>query len=223
MGLLDEIGISAEDFAAIEAQKAGGTLLDSGVYEMAIDQAYIRKTDSGAKMLELKFKTENGTDFRWSTCTQSGDEKGNKATWTVREDHAESTKKRYGVGTEVNLPGVEEMKRFLDALGDNNPAVAVGEVKHGEDTIEALCFTEVQGKKIKLGINQEESLYDGNVNVRNNIDSFMTVDGKNGKGEDIEEKIKKKLARNPLKALKGTATAKTNTNQTGENLAKKGW
>ncbi len=70
------MGLDKKDFNEIKEQTAGGSILDSAVYEMTVDTAFIRKTDSGAKMLELSFITigadKKETSFRWSTCTQSG-------------------------------------------------------------------------------------------------------------------------------------------------------
>ena len=95
-GLLEQMDLNPEDFNDIKEQTAGGNVLDSGVYSMAINEAFIRKTDSGAKMLELSFVSDKGEDFRWSTCTQSGDAKGNKSTYTDKNS-----------GKERDLPGVK--------------------------------------------------------------------------------------------------------------------
>ncbi len=71
-GLLDQMGLDKKDFNEIKEQTAGGSIFDSGVYEVAVDTAFIRKTDSGAKMLEITFIAAGDKPFRWSTCTQSG-------------------------------------------------------------------------------------------------------------------------------------------------------
>ena len=212
-GLLEQMDINTEDFENIKEQKAGGTVLDSAVYEMAIDTAFIRKTDSGAKMLELTFLTNDDTSFRWSTCTQSGDEKGNKATYTDKRS-----------GKERDLPGVISLKHFLDAIGEKNPAAVVGEVVFGDKTIEALCITGVQGKKLKLGINQYENEYNGNVGVKNDIIAFMDLDGNNRAGELIEDKITAKLIKNPIKRLKVAGGAQAPAGDNGAAaVAAKGW
>ena len=213
-GLLEQMDVNPEDFNNIKEQTAGGSVLDSGVYPMIINTAFIRKTGTGAKMLELEFQTEDGQDFKWSTCTQSGDEKGNKATYTDKRS-----------GKERDLPGVVSLKHFLDAIGEKNPDAVIGEVKFGDETIEALCLTGVQGKKLKLGIKQYENEYNGAIGIKNDIDSFMDVNGKNRTGEEIEEKVAARLARNPIKKLKVTgATAGAAPAGNGaEDIATKGW
>jgi len=208
-GLLDQMGIDKKEFEQIATEKVG-TLLDSKVYDVAVDAAFIRKTDSGAKMLELSFKLEDGRAFKWSTCTQSGDEKGNKATYTDKN-----------TGKERDLPGIISLRHFLDAIEVQNPDASVGQVKFGDNTIEALCMTNVQGKKLKLGINQFEDDYDGGIVLKNDIKNFMTIAGNNGKGEPLEEKVIASLTRNPIKRLKKTA-AQAAPQDTGDVKAA-GW
>ena len=211
-GLLEQMDLSPEDFAGIKEQTAGGNLLDSAIYEVAVESAFIRKTDSGAKMLELLFITDKGMPFKWSTCTQSGDEKGNKSTYTDKRS-----------GKERDLPGVISLKHFLDAIGEKNPAAAPGEVIFGDKTITALCLTSVQGKKLKLGINQFESEYNGSINVKNDVIAFMDTDGNNRAGELIEDKVSNKLKNNPIKKLKIAGGGTTPTAGTAADLAKGGW
>jgi len=209
--LLSQMGIDKEKFDTIKEEKVG-SLLDSKVYEAAVDTAFIRKTDSGAKMLEISFVFPDDTGFKWSTCTQSGDEKGNKATYTNKN-----------TGKEVDLPGVIALRHFLDAIGVPNPDATVGTVKFGDDNIEALCMTNVQGKKLKLGVNQYENEYNGDVNLRNDITKFMTIDGNNGKGEYLQDKVEAALKRNPIKRLKGTAATATAPKADAGDMKAAGW
>lgn len=211
-GLLEQMDLNPEDFNDIKEQTAGGNVLDSGVYSMAINEAFIRKTDSGAKMLELSFVSDKGEDFKWSTCTQSGDAKGNKSTYTDKNS-----------GKERDLPGVISLKHFLDAIGEKNPVANPGEVKFGDKTITALCLTEVQGKKLKLGINQFENEYNGSVNVKNDIIAFMDTDGNNRAGELIEDKISNKLKNNPIKKLRAAGGTKAPEAGAAADVAAKGW
>jgi len=210
--LLEQMDLNPEDFNAIKEQTAGGNVLDSKVYEMAVESAFIRKTDSGAKMLELTFVTPDDQQFKWSTCTQSGDEKGNKPTYTDKR-----------TGQERDLPGVISLKHFLDAIGEQNPAAAPGEVKFGDKTITALCLTSVQGKKLKLGVNQFESEYNGSINVKNDIIAFMDTDGNNRAGELIEDKISNRLKNNPIKKLKVAGGGTAPAANAAADVAAKGW
>jgi len=215
--LMDELGVSQEQLAEVKEQEVyeGGTR-DAGVYDAMVDQAYVRKTDSGANMLEIDFKFEDGTGFHYSTCVKSGDEKGNKTTYTTKQ------------GKEVPLPGVQSMKYFLSAIGEPNPKAVEGEVEHFGDKIKALCITGIQGKKLKLGINQYENFYNGEVSIRNDIRYWMDTDGKNSDGKEILEKVTASLEKSPLRKLKGApASASTapvaGSTQGSEAAAASGW
>ncbi len=81
----------------------------------------------------------------------------------------------------------------------------------------------VQGKKLKLGINQYENEYNGSINVKNDIIAFMDVDGNNRAGELIEDKITNRLQKNPIRKLKVTAGAQTTGTAAAADVAKKGW
>ncbi len=188
MGVLDSFGINQEMYNEIPAQKAssGSSALEPGVYEFAVDKAFFRKTDKGATMLEVDLMTKEGETVHYSTCIKSGDEKGNKTTY-VKD------------GKEYPLPGLSEMKHFFEATGVPNPDGVEGEVKWGDGTITALCMTGLTGKVIKVGIRNEEDTYNNNVVIKNVFESFMTKDGKNGKGEDIEAEVTEKIAKNPMK------------------------
>ena len=197
---LDMLGISQETVAAVEPEEVfeGGTR-NAGLYLVAVDKVYIRKTDSGANMLEADFKLEDGTDFHYSTCVLSGDQKGNKSTYTTKQ------------GKERALPGVESMTKFLTAIDSIKAPAVKGEVEHFGTKIEALCFTGLQGKKLQLGINQYENFYNGEVSVRNDVKYWLDEAGKNSSGDDLTEKVKESLEKFPLKKLKAQAGAAAST------------
>lgn len=71
--LLSQLGIDKSEFDSIKEEEVreGGTR-ESGVYDAAVDKAYIRKTDSGANMLEIDFIFADESTFHWSTCVLSG-------------------------------------------------------------------------------------------------------------------------------------------------------
>lgn len=192
--LLAQLGIDKDEFKGIKEEEVreGGTR-DSGVYDAAVDKAYIRKTDSGANMLEIDFIFADESTFHWSTCVLSGDEKGNKSTYTSKQ------------GKEVALPGVQSMRHFLDAIDEEDPAVAEGDVEHFGDKIKALCLTGLQGKKLKLGVNQFENFYNGETSVRNDIKYWMNSNGENKAGDGILDKVTASLEKNPLKRIKSGA------------------
>ncbi len=215
--LLGQLNIDKKEFAEIKEEEVreGGTR-EAGVYDAAVDQAYIRKTDSGANMLEIDFLFADETKFHYSTCVASGDEKGNKTTYTSKQ------------GKEIALPGVTAMRHFLDAIGVEDPAAAQGDVEHFNDKIKALCITGIQGKKLKLGINQYENFYNGETSVRNDVKYWMNTEGENKAGDGILDKVTASLEKNPLKKLKASgasAAPTTGAPVTGgsEAAAKSGW
>ena len=211
---LDMLGISQETVAAVEPEevRAGGTR-EAGLYTVAVDKVYIRKTDSGANMLEADFKLDDGSDFHYSTCVLSGDEKGNKSTYTTKQ------------GKERALPGVESLTKFLTAIDSLKAPAVKGEVEHFGTKIEALCFQSVQGKKLQIGINQYENFYNGEVSVRNDVKYWLDEAGKNSAGEDLIEKVTESLTKNPIKKLKNAPAASTVGTTTGGSEVSKnsGW
>ena len=213
-GLLGQLNIDKEEFVKIEAEtvREGGTK-DAGVYDAVVKQAYIRKTDSGASMLEIDFIFNDESTFHYSTCTKSGDEKGNKSTYTSKQ------------GKEVPLPGVTALRHFLDAIEVEDPDASQGTVEHFSDKISALCITSIQGKKLKLGINQYENFYNGETSIRNDVRYWMNANGENKAGDGILDKVTASLEKNPLKRLKASpgTTAATGTTGGSEVSKNSGW
>jgi len=224
--MLSKLGIGKDVVAKVEAQEVSeGSAIPSGVYDAAVDQAFIRKTQSGANQLEVDFILEGGKTFHWSTNVLSGDEKGNKSTWTVTEKHKWNLANGFKLGQEVTLPGVIEMASFLTAIDTLDPGGVEGKAKYKDEQIDALCMTGVQGKRLKLGVNQEESLFNGDVFIRNAVKYWMDADGKNKEGKAIEERARKNLEKNPLKKLKikGGASVGTPAATTAAPAAGSGW
>ena len=81
----------------------------------------------------------------------------------------------------------------------------------------------VQGKKLKLGVNQFESEYNGSVNVKNDIIAFMDTDGNNRAGELIEDKISNRLKNNPIKKLKVAGGGTAPAANAAADITNKGW
>ena len=213
--MLDQLGISKETVAAVEPEEVyeGGSTREAGLYTVAVDKAYIRKTDSGANMLEVDFKMEDGSDFHYSTCVLSGDAKGNKSTYTTKQ------------GKERALPGVDSMTKFLTAIDSISAGAAEGEVEHFGTKMKVLAFSGLQGKKLQIGINQYENFYNGEVSVRNDVKYWLDEAGKNSAGEELSEKVKESLEKFPLKKLKAMPQAASTGATTGGSEAVKssGW
>ena len=185
------------------SQKLGGVLPDPGVHDVTIKQIYIRKTDSGAKMLsmDLDFGDKGGNQF-WETCLYAGDAKNNKATFAV---------------TTV-------MPHIFQACGDLNPNAKMGDIKHKGETIQAMGLPSLSGKKMKIGFKHEENEYNGSINMKPMITAFLKPDGTNADGENLAEKLAENIAKNPVKKLKNAPAAATAAG-TGDAAASaaKGW
>ena len=200
--VLEELGISQEVVQSVEPEDVyEGKTIPSGLYDAVVDKAYIRKTDSGAKMLEIDFElvAENGSKrpFHYSTAIASGDQKGNKTTYTSKQ------------GKELPLPGVISLTKFLQAINSVDAQAQKGEVEHNGTKMEVLAFKGLQGKKLKLGINQYENFYNGEVSIRNDVKYWLDAEGKNSEGKDITDKVKESLEKFPLKKLKNQPSAGT--------------
>lgn len=182
--IYDELGLNKEDVQKEAGSQSLSSLIPVGVYKATVIQAYIRKTDSGAKMFAMLLNLGEKGEFFWETCTHAGDAKGNKPTF-----------------------GVNTMTHFFQACKLDNPEVQKGQVKHKQETIEALGIPEASGKQITIGIKHEENEYQGSVNLKALISAFLDSDGKNSEGEELAEKLAKNLEANPVKKLKASANA----------------
>ena len=199
--IYDELGLDAKEVQADAGTQGIGSLPPAGVYDATVKQAYVRKTESGAKMFAMLFDLGDKGEFFYETCTHAGDAKGNKATF-----------------------GVHTMTHFLQACKLDNPAVVVGPIKHKQETIEALGIPEAAGKRIKIGLKHEENEYQGSVNLRGLISAFLTDEGKNSEGEDLAEKLAKNIEANPVKKLRASTAPKAPA--AGDSVAqaaKSGW
>jgi len=198
--MLDQLGVTAEQVQEVEPESVyEGKTIPAGLYDAKIDKAFVRKTDSGANMLEVDFIVEvdgKPTTYHYSNCVLSGDEKGNKTTYTDKN-----------TGKEISLPGVQAMTKFLTAIDSLDAAGQKGQVEWKDQKIEVLAFSGLQGKKLKIGVIQEENLFNGNVTLKNDVKYWLTADGKNSLGKPLAEKAKEAIEKNPIKRLKSSANA----------------
>ena len=209
--MLDQLGVTAQQVQEVEAESVyEGKTIPAGLYDAKVDKAFVRKTDSGANMLEVDFIVEiedKPTTYHYSNCVLSGDAKGNKTTYTSKQ------------GKEVSLPGVVSMTKFLTAIDSLNASASKGTVEFKDKKIEVLAFSGLQGKKLKIGVIQEENLFNGNVSIKNDIKYWLDTEGKNSEGKDLVEKVIESIEKNPLKKLKQTATDTGTTGQGGSEDA----
>lgn len=193
MGLVDQ-----KEYSEIAEQGVGGGLWAPGIHDVVVEAAYIRKTEKGAKMLELELHDAEGNKLFYSTCTHSGDLKGNKPTF-----------------------GIHNMKHFLDAVKDPDPDMAVVTIKRRNEDTEVMAFTALQGKKLKIGVIELETDYNGGT-VKNDIKGFLDAQGKNAKGEEIADDMAAKIDEKPRKVEKG-AQAKPQTAEEKAAMSSSGW
>ena len=203
MSIFEELGI-AKEAEDVEAQKiVTGGPIDPGVYEARVERAYIRKTDSGARMVEIDFlvKVPNADEprkFHNSICITSGDEKGNKPTF-----------------------GVHDFKHFLQAVGDMKPQTKKATVDHFGTNTKALTLPGLSGKNLLLGLIHEENDYNNQITIRNAVRAYLDKSGKNADGEDLKEKLEESIEKAPMK--KSKAKAKKEETVSGSDDTKGGW
>lgn len=70
--------LSTDDSIQDETDSIGSSLLESGLYPVTIQTAYLGKSDGGALSLNCTFKTDTGRDFRQVFWMTSGTAKGAK-------------------------------------------------------------------------------------------------------------------------------------------------
>jgi hypothetical protein len=208
-GFFSDLGIDTNAPELNQAQKVStGGLLAPGVYEMVIDKVYATKADSGAVRLnaELKYQREDGSEgtFFWNTWVQSGDEKGNKATYTDKN------------GNQKPLPGVIEMRHFFKSAGVEDPQVKPATIEVFGEPTEVKALPELTGKKVLVGIRHMYDDYkEQDVAF---VDTFLSANGKNSDGEDLREKLEEKIKKNPYKKAKGKKEPKKETKAPTENV-----
>lgn len=206
------LNISEELLNTVEAEKVseGTGVLASGVYTVKVEQCFIRKTDSGATMIELAAESKEGKKVFWNTCLKSGDAKGNKATYIDKN------------GKEQLLPGVIQAIHLFEACGLDltKEEPSNGKVMHKDVEIEAGIFKSLTGKTFKACVRQYESEYNGEVSIRYDIENFLDLDGKNKDGVAMEDKFLAKIEKSPIKLL---AKKSSTPNNNEVAAAASGW
>ncbi len=216
--IMSQLGIEEEVLAQVKPESVyEGKTLPPALYSAEVNQAYIRQTDSGAKMLEVDFilppTTEGGepTPYHYATCVMSGDEKGNKTTYTSKQ------------GKEVALPGVVAMTKFLTSIDSIAADGMQGEVMHRDQKIKAMCLTGIQGKKLRIGVIQEENFYQGNVLLKNDVKYWLNEQGENSAGDTLIDKVVESIEKYPIKKLKTGTTTTAPATGTAAAPSNSGW
>ncbi len=215
-GIFDTIGVDTSSSDLNEAVKIStGGVLAPKVYDFQIDRAYVTKTSGGANKLCIDFqyvKDDGDTGvFYYTNFISSGDEKGNKTTYTKD-------------GKEHSLPGLIEFNNILKALKVENPDVKKATIELFDEPTEVLAMPTLSDKKCKAGIRTKYDDYrEKDVAF---VDTFLDSDGKNSDGEDLLEALEQKIEKTPYKKSRAKKAA-TNTNpaSTGNSavVAGSGW
>ena len=193
-GFFSDIGLDTNSEEMNKTQKVvSGGILAPGVYKMQIDKVYAVKKDSGAVQLNVEFKypKEDGEEgkFFWNSYVQSGDEKGNKATYTDKN-----------TGKEKPLPGVLEFRQLCQAAGIDNPKTVDATIELFGEPTPVKAIPEMTGKVVTVGIrNMYDDYREQDVAF---VELFLDRDGKNSKGEDLLDKLKEKIEKTPYKKSK---------------------
>ena len=218
MGLLQDTGIdtSSEELAKTQQVSAGGCL-QAGVYVMGIERAYAMKTEKGALKVSIDFiypregEEEMGKYF-FHTYIASGDEKGNKSTYTCKK-----------TAKELPLPGLIEFNNLLKSVGIADPKTKDATIEMFNEQVTVKAMPELTGKKVTIGIrNEYDDFKEKDVAF---VDTFLDADGKNSDGEDMLEVLTEKIKKTPFKkAKKAKAPATTApAGGTGSEAAAPGW
>ena len=143
---------------ALEAEKSGGSygVLETGIYDITIKHAAINTTKNGNNVVDISIETDTGHETTlWGLCIDP--------TWA-------SGAENYDYKKWQSLAAIAGMKS-----GERKPfklELSNGTVK------ELVVFTELHGKKIKVALQKELDVYNGEVKERNVFHSFYNEDGK---------------------------------------------
>lgn len=147
---------------AVERDSVGATLLESGVYGAEITMAYLQKSSGGALGAFITFKTDDGKQVRMTQYITSGNDKGNKPTYTDKD------------GNEAYLPGyliinsltLLAVGKELHEVEDEEKVVKLYNFEAKADVATKVqVMTELIGAKIKIGVVKQivsKKVKDGN-------------------------------------------------------------
>jgi hypothetical protein len=164
------------------------------IHDVQIRLAYLGEYDSGAKYFVIEFEKENGQRDSMRETISSGDTKGNRT-------YYEKDGKKYP------LPGINKINSVLKAVGTN-----ILEIKPVETIIEVFgsqeshpVFKELTGKKLKVGVQKEESENNDQIYVNSKF-TPLPFDA----SEEEIDKVLKKIQKKPYIAVKKKAEKKDN-------------
>jgi hypothetical protein len=179
------------------------------IHDVRIRLAYLGIYDSGAKYFVIEFEKENGQRDNIRETITSGDEKKNK-TYYEKD------------GKKLPLPGINKINSILKTVGTN-----VLEIKPTNTVIEVFgkkeqrpVFKELTGKKLKVGVQKEESENDGIVYVNSKF-TPLSIDASDEEIDKVLKKIQRK-SYIATKALKKESNSSDKTDS-GNKSTPAGW
>jgi hypothetical protein len=149
--MLDKFKVEAG--VEVEADRdvlGGGGVLETNVYPLTIEVAYIEETAKGATMFKMKLTTEDGRKVDYSNCIVSGKAKGQKSYYICKRTGA---KKVMPGMADVNvLCEIINGKQFYQQDGDMKMIKLYDFEKKQDVAIEKLVLTEFKGTKVQAAI-----------------------------------------------------------------------
>lgn len=152
---LDNLKIDSDvEIPKADTLPGSGYTLDTGLYPMIIDLAYMKKSSGGAQAVVFHFKDATGgsNNLHQTFYVTSGDAKGNKNYYI----HQKSGKK-------VLLPGMQDCNTIVKIASGKNLSELVPENKtikvwdsaaQEEKPKEMPVLTELLGKNVLLGVHK---------------------------------------------------------------------
>jgi hypothetical protein len=174
------------------------------IHDVQIRLAYLGDYDSGAKYFTIEFEKENGQRDNIRETITSGDAKGNKAYY--EKD-----------GKKFPLPGINKINSILKAVDTD-----ILKIKPTDTVIEVFgkqeqrpVFKELTGKKLKVGVQKEESENNGKVYVNSKFTPLPF--------DAPEEEINKVLKKVQKKSYIAVKASKKENKSSDSNSAVGGW
>ena len=166
-----------------------------GVYDVEVRNAFIYTNDNGNKFVQFEFSIPSLDDRQLFV-----------SSFVAKPDGTQTYERN---GKKFYYKGLQDLiYALLVTTGKDNIEGETEYVEFFDKKIQAFVIKPLIGKKLKIGVRHEESFYNGKFKVKPVVAYWMSLDGENENGENIEEKVIKNIQKNPVKeaANKGAAT-----------------
>lgn len=184
MGSLSNLATPSDVKTDVEDRLGGYVPLDSGLYKMNIDLAFLKPSPSGAIGFNIHYSNDTGQTLRETLWVVSGDAKGNRNYYTNQK------------GEKHLLPGMQvanalcerAIGKELSTLDDEEKVISLYDPSLGAETPTKVrmvtdLLTKVSGKQVILGV--KRNVVDKN--VKNDAGEYVPS------GETREENVVDKV------------------------------